>query len=140
MAAREDVVDLSAEPYAPKRPTVTFDETSKPLLGEPRQPLPAHPGRPVRYDYEYQRNGTRNLFLFCEPQAGGRHVVVTAQRTMTDFAHQRKWLVEERYPEAEVLRMVLDTLTTHKPGARYETFSAPEAPRLRQKGGVPLYA
>ena len=129
----EDVVDLSAEPYAPKRPTVTFEETSKQLLGEPRQPLPAQPGRPVRYDYESKRNGTRKIFLVCEPQAGWRHVVVTAQRTMTDFAPQRKWLVEERYPEAEVMRVVLATLTTHKPGSLDETFSATQAQRLRQK-------
>ena len=78
VACMEDVVDLSAEPYDPKRPTVTFEETSKQLLGEPRQPLPVQPGRPVRYDYEYKRNGTRNIFLVCEPQAGWRHVVVTA--------------------------------------------------------------
>jgi DDE superfamily endonuclease len=129
----EDVLDLYAEPYDPKRPTVTFDETSKQLIGETRQPLPAHPGRPARYDYEYKRNGTCNIFLCCEPQAGWRHVVVTAQRTMTDFAHQMKWLVEERYPEAEVIRVVLDNLNTHKPGALYETFSAAEAHRLRQK-------
>ncbi len=129
----EDGLDLSAEPYNPKRPTVTCDETSKQLIGETRQPLPAQPGRPARYDYEYKRNGTRNLFLFCEPQAGWRHVVVRAQRTMTDFAHQMKWLVEERYPEAEVIRVVLDNLNTHKPGALYETFSATEAHRLRQK-------
>ena len=129
----EDVLDLYAEPYDPKRPTVTFDETSKQLIGETRPPLPAQPGHPARYDYEYQRNGTRNLFLFCEPQAGWRHVAVTAQRTMEDFAHQMKWLVDERYPHAEVIRVVLDNLNTHKPGSLYETFSAAEAPRLRQK-------
>ena len=132
----EDVVDLSAEPYAPKRPPVTFEETSKQLIGETRQPLPAQPGRPVRYDYEYKRNGTRKIFLVCEPQAGWRHVVVTAQRTMTDFAPQRKWLVEERYPEAEVSRVVLATLTTHKPGSLDETFPPAEAPRVRQKWEV----
>jgi hypothetical protein len=129
----EDVLDLYAEPYDPKRPTVTFDETSKQLIGETRQPLPAQPGRPARYDYEYKRNGTRNIFLFCEPQAGWRHVAVTAQRTMEDFAHQMKWLVDERYPHAEVIRVVLDNLNTHKPGSLYETFSAAEAHRLRQK-------
>ena len=129
----EDVLDLYAEPYDPKRPTVTFDETSKQLIGETRPPLPAQPGHPARYDYEYKRNGTRNLFLFCEPQAGWRHVAVTAQRTMEDFAHQMKWLVDERYPHAEVIRVVLDNLNTHKPGSLYETFSAAEAHRLRQK-------
>jgi DDE superfamily endonuclease len=129
----EDVLDLYAEPYDPKRPTVTFDETSKQLIGETRQPLPAQLGHPARYDYEYKRNGTRNIFLFCEPQAGWRHVAVTAQRTMEDFAHQMKWLVDERYPHAEVIRVVLDNLNTHKPGSLYETFSAAEAHRLRQK-------
>ncbi len=129
----EDVLDLYAEPYDPQRPTVTFDETSKQLIGETRPPLPAQPGHPARYDYEYKRNGTRNIFLFCEPQAGWRHVAVTAQRTMEDFAHQMKWLVDERYPHAAVIRVVLDNLNTHKPGSLYETFSAAEAHRLRQK-------
>jgi DDE superfamily endonuclease len=133
VAAMEDVLDLYAEPYDPKRPTVTFDETSKQLIGETRPPLPAQPGHPARYDYEYKRNGTRNIFLFCEPQAGWRHVAVTAQRTMEDFAHQMKWLVDERYPHAEVIRVVLDNLNTHKPGSLYETFAPAEAHRLRQK-------
>jgi len=129
----EDVLDLYAESYDPKRPTVTFDETSKQLIGETRQPLPARPGQVARYDYEYQRNGTRNLFLVCEPQAGWRHVEVTAQRTMQDFAQQMKWLVDTRYPEAQVIRVVLDNLNTHKPGSLYETFAPAEAHRLCQK-------
>jgi hypothetical protein len=129
----EEVLDLYAEPYDPKRPKVNFDETSKQLIGETRQPLPARPGQVARYDYEYKRNGTRNVFLFCEPQAGWRHVEVTAQRTMEDFAQQMKWLVDERYPEAEVIRVVLDNLNTHKPASLYETFPAAEAHRLRQK-------
>ena len=129
----EEVLDLYAESYDPKRPTVTFDETSKQLIGETRQPLPARPGQVARYDYEYQRNGTRNLFLVCEPQAGWRHVEVTAQRTMQDFAQQMKWLVETRYPEAQVIRVVLDNLNTHKPGSLYETFAPAEAHRLCQQ-------
>jgi hypothetical protein len=133
VAAMEDVLDLYAESYDPKRPTVTFDETSKQLIGETRQPLPARPGQVARYDYEYQRNGTRNLFLVCEPQAGWRHVEVTAQRTMQDFAQQMKWLVDTRYPEAQVIRVVLDNLNTHKPGSLYETFAPAEAHRLCQK-------
>lgn len=133
VAAREDVLDLYAEPSDPQRPTVTFDETSKQLLGETRQPLPAQPGQPARYDYEYKRNGTRNLFLFCEPQAGWRHVAVTAQRTMEDFAQQMQWLVNECYPHADVIRVVLDNLNTHKPGSLYETFPPADAHRLRQK-------
>jgi hypothetical protein len=133
VAAMEDVLDLYAEPYDPQHPKVNFDETSKQLIGETRQPLPAQPGHAARYDYEYKRNGTRNIFLFCEPQAGWRHVVVTEQRTMQDFAHQMKWLVDERYPEAEVIRVVLDHLNTHKPASLYETFASAEAHRLRQK-------
>jgi hypothetical protein len=129
----EDVLDLYAEPYDPKRPRVNFDETSKQLIGEVRTPLPAQPGHAARYDYEYKRNGTRNLFLFVEPQAGWRQVVVTEHRTMQDFAHQMKWLVDERYPEADVIRVVLDTLNTHKPASLYETFPPAEAHRIRQK-------
>lgn len=129
----EDVLDLYAEPYEAKRPTVTFDETSKQLIGETRHPLPARPGQVARYDYEYQRHGTRNIFLVCEPQAGWRHVEVTTQRTMQDFAQQMKWLVDERYPQAEVIRVVLDNLNTHKPGSLYETFPPAEAHRLCQK-------
>lgn len=129
----EDVLDLYAEPYDPTRPTVNFDETSKQLIGETRHPLPARPGQVARYDYEYKRNGTRNLFLFCEPQAGWRHVEVTEQRTMEDFAHQMKWLVDERYPKADVIRVVLDNLNTHTVAALYETFPPAEAHRLRQK-------
>jgi hypothetical protein len=133
VAAMEDVLDLYAEPYDPTRPTVTFDETSKQLIGETRQPLPPRSGQVARYDYEYKRNGTRNIFLVCEPQAGWRHVEVTTQRTMQNFAHQMKWLVDERYPEAEVIRVVLDNLNTHKPGSLYETFAPAEAHRLCQK-------
>lgn len=129
----EDVLDLYAEPYDPKRPKVNFDETSKQLIGERRSPLSAQPGQAARYDYEYKRNGTRNLFLFVEPQTGWRHVVVTAQRTRQDFAHQMQWLVDERYPEAEVIRIVLDNLNTHKPASLYETFPPAEARRIRQK-------
>ena len=129
----EDVLDLYAQPYDPSRPTVVFDETSKQLIGETRQPLPARPGHVARYDYEYQRKGTRNIFLVGEPQAGWRHVEVTEQRTMHDFAEQMKWLVDERYPQAEVIRVVLDNLNTHKPGALYETFAPAEAHRLCQK-------
>ena len=129
----EDVLDLYAEPYDPLRPKVNFDESSKQLIGEARQPLPAQPRHAARYDYEYKRNGTRNLFLFVEPQAGWRHVEVTEHRTMQDFAHQMKWLVDERYPQAEVIRVVLDNLNIHKPASLYETFAPAEAHRIRQK-------
>ena len=86
--AVEDVLDLYAEPYDPKRPVVCFDEASTQLLADVREPLPAQPGRPRRQDYEYRRGGTRNLFLFCEPLAGWRHIAITERRAMPDFAHQ----------------------------------------------------
>ena len=92
VACMEDVLDLYAEPHDPKRPVVCFDETSKQLVAEKRSPIPAKAGRRERFDYEYQRNGTRNLFMTCEPLAGWRHVAVTERRTMEDFAHQMRWL------------------------------------------------
>ena len=129
----EDVLDLYAEPYDPRRPKVNFDETSKQLIKEPRLPLPAQPGQPQRYDYEYERNGTRNLFLSTEAQAGWRHINVTEQRTMIDFAHQMKWLVDVRHPTAKRVRVVLDNLNTHTPGALYEAFEPEEARRIRER-------
>ncbi len=130
MAAMEAVLDLYAEPYHPSKPTVCFDETNKQLIKETRQTLPPHPGQVARYDYEYERNGTRNLFLFFEPQAGYRHVRVTKRRTKHDFAQCMKWLVDEAYPHAEIIRVVLDNLNTHTVAALYETFPAAEANRL----------
>jgi hypothetical protein len=129
----EDVLDLYAEPYNPRRPKVNFDETSKQLIAETRRALPARPGQSQRYDYEYERNGTRNLFLFTEPQAGWRHVNVTEHRTMIDFAYQMRWLVDEAYPEAEVIRVVLDNLNTHKAASLYEAFAPEEARRIIKK-------
>jgi len=129
----EDVLDLYAESYDPARPMVCFDETSKQLIGETRRALPAQPGQIARYDYEYERNGTRNLFMFFEPLAGYRHVKVTERRTQQDFAHCMQWLVDEAYPEAEVIRVVLDNLNTHTVAALYETFEAAEANRLRHR-------
>ena len=129
----EDVLDLYAEPDDPKRPVVCFDETSKKLAAEKRSPIPAKSGRRERFDYEYQRNGTRNLFLFCQPLAGWRHVAVTERRTMVDFAHQMKWLVDEAYPEAEKIRVVMDNLNTHRPASLYETFEPKEARRIRKR-------
>jgi len=133
VACMEDVLELYAEPYDAKRPKVNFDESSKQLIAETRQPLPTRPGQPERFDYEYERGGTRNLFLFVEPQAGCRHINVTAQRTMIDFAHQMKWLVEVAYPEAEVIRVVMDNLNTHKAASLYEAFAPEEARRIVKK-------
>ena len=126
----EDVLDLYAEPYDPQRPVVCFDETSTQLLADTRPPIPAQPGRPRREDYEYRRAGTRNIFLTCEPLAGWRHVAITERRTMVDFAHQMRWLVDVAYPHATVVRVVLDNLNTHRMASLYETFPAPEARRI----------
>ena len=133
VACMEDVLDLYAEPYDPKRPVVCFDETSKQLVAGKRRPIPARAGRPERFDYEYQRNGTRKLFMTCEPLAGWRHVEVTGRRTMEDFAHQMRWLVDAAYPEAERVRVVLDNLNTHRPASLYETFEPGEARRVVQR-------
>ncbi len=130
MAAMEDVLDLYAEPYDPDRPVVCFDETSTQLLADTRPPIPVQPGQPRRQDYEYRRAGTRNIFLTCEPLAGWRHVAITERRTMEDFAHQMRWLVDEAYPDAPVVRVVLDNLNTHRMASLYETFPAAEARRI----------
>jgi hypothetical protein len=126
----EDVLDLYAEPYDPKRPVVCFDETSKQLVAEKRFPIPAKAGRRERFDYEYKRNGTRNLFMLCEPLAGWRHLAVTERRTMKDFAHQMRWLVDTAYPEVERIRVVLDNLNTHRPASLYQAFEPKEARRV----------
>ena len=133
VAHMEDVLDLYAQPYDPRRPVVCFDETSTQLLADTRPPLPAQPGRPARQDYEYRREGTRNLFLTCEPMAGWRHVQVTERRTMQDFARQMRWLVDEAYPEVPVVRVVLDNLNTHRTASLYETFPAAEARRVAKR-------
>jgi hypothetical protein len=133
VAAMEDVLDLYEEPYDPQRPKVNFDETSKQLIAETHVPLPAKPGKPALYDYAYQRHGTRNLFMFCAPQVGWRHIVVTEHRTMRAFAHHMPWLVDERDPEADLLRVVLDTLNTHTPASLYEAFEPVEARRILKK-------
>ena len=133
MAAMEDVLDLYAEPYDPQRPVVCFDETSTQLLAETRPALPMQPGRVRRQDYEYRREGTRNLFLACEPLRGWRHVSVTQRRTREDFADQMRWLVDEAYPEAPVVRIVLDNLNTHRPASLYQAFPAAEARRIAKR-------
>ena len=130
VANMEDLLDLYAEPYDHRRPVVCFDETSTQLLAETRPSLPPRPGIPLRQDYEHRREGVRNLFLACEPLAGWRHVAVTRRRTMEDFAHQMRWLVDEAYPETPVVRVVMDNLNTHRPASLYETFPGAEARRI----------
>lgn len=129
----EDVLDMYEQPYDPTQPVVCFDETSKQLIAETRPPLPAAPGQVERYDTEYQRNGTRNLFMFFEPLAGFRHVTVTGQRTIPDFAECMRLLVDELYPTATRIRVVLDNLNTHKPASLYATFPPDQANRLLKR-------
>jgi transposase len=133
VARMEDVLDLYAEPADPKRPVVCFDETPTQLIGEVRQPIPARPGQPERYDYEYKRNGTANLFMFLDAHKSWRHVKVTEQRTAQDFAACMRDLTDLHYPDADLIRVVQDNLSTHTAGALYETFPAPEAHRILQR-------
>jgi transposase len=129
----EDLLDLYAEAYDPACPTVCFDETSKQLVAETRLPLPMAPGNPERVDYEYERNGTTNLFLVTEPLTGWRHVDVTDRRTKHDFARQMRDLVDRHFPDATTIRVVLDNLNTHTPAALYEAFAPAEARRVLRK-------
>ncbi len=126
----EDVLDLYAAPYLTDQPVVCFDELPFQLLADKRAPQPVAPGRPARVDYEYRRQGTANLFLCFEPLAGWRHVEVTSRRTNKDFAEQMRALVDEPYPKAARIAVVLDNLSTHSPAALYQTFPPTEARRL----------
>jgi hypothetical protein len=129
----EDVLDLYAAPPDPQRPLVCFDELPYQLVSETRTPRPARPGRAAQYDYEYKREGTANVFLHVAPHLGWRHVAVTARRTAQDFAHQMRALVDEHFPQAEVIRLVSDNLNTHTPAALYATFPPEEARRIAKR-------
>jgi len=129
----EDVLDVYHLPYDPQWPQVCMDEQPVQLVKERRTAIPASAGKPEQYDYEYERNGTANIFLFVEPLAGRRQVRVTAQRTALDWAHQIRELVEVSYPQAQGIRLVLDNLNTHTIASLYEAFPAPEARRLARK-------
>jgi hypothetical protein len=129
----EDLLDLYAEPFDPSRPVVCFDELPKQLLADLREPLPARPGTPARHDYEYERRGVANLFLWCEPVRGHRHIEVTDHRTMRDWAHCIKDLVDVHYPDVTVIRLVVDNLNTHRLASLYVAFPPQEARRLARK-------
>jgi transposase len=133
VAAMEDVLEVYRRPYDSQRPMVCLDEQSKQLVKETRPTIPAKPGRNQRMDYEYERNGTANLFMRFEPLAGRRRVKVTDQRTKIDFAHAIRDMVDQDYPEAEVIVLVMDNLNTHKPASLYEAFEPAEARRLIEK-------
>lgn len=129
----EDVLDLYEEEYDPKRPAVCFDEMPYQLVSETRVALPMEAGKPKRCDYEYKREGTRNVFMCLEPKAGRRHVEVTERRTKLDFAAEMRQLVDELYPEAERIRVVLDQLNTHTGASLYEAYEPCEARRILSK-------
>lgn len=129
----EDVLELYSEPMKARQPVVCLDERPCVLHGESRPALPVQPGRPARYDYEYQRNGSCNLFMLFQPQAGWRHAQVTAQRTKTDFAQVMRELVDVHFPHAEKIRVVLDNLNTHTPASLYTAFPPTEARRILSK-------
>ena len=129
----EDVLEVYQRPYDPLRPLLCMDETTKQLLGEKRPPLPPLPGLPARYDAEYVRNGVGNLFLFSEPLTGKRQVRVTEQRTMQDWAHIMREIMETTYRHAERIVLVMDNLNTHTPASFYATFPPEEAKRLTER-------
>ena len=129
----EDVLEVYTQPYDPKRPQVCMDETNKQLLSELRQPLPSQPGQAQRIDYEYQREGVADLFMFFEPLIGKRFIEVTDQRTRKDWAYAMKSLADEIYPQAEKIVIVMDNLNTHSPVSFYQTFEPEEALRLSNR-------
>ena len=129
----EDVLEVYHRPYDETRPLVCLDEASKQLVGEVVEPIPAEPGQPERYDYEYTRHGTANLFMISEPLVGWRAVHVTERRTAVDFAEVVRWLVEEVHEEAEKVVLVMDNLNTHKLASLYEAFPPERARRIAER-------
>jgi DDE superfamily endonuclease len=129
----EDVLEVYHRPFDPKRPLVCLDEASKQLVGEVAQPIPAAPGQPERFDYEYVRNGTANLFMTSEPLLGRRAVQVTERRTAKDYAEVLRWLAEDMHPDAEVIVLVQDNLNTHRLASLYEAFPPEQARELAER-------
>lgn len=129
----EEVLSIYTQPYDAERPVVCLDESSKQLIGEVRRPIPIEPGQPERFDSEYSRNGVANLFIAFEPLVGQRLVEITDQRTRIDFAHFVKKLVDEYYPTAKTIVLVMDNLNTHDKTSLYEAFEPEEAKRLADK-------
>lgn len=129
----EDVLDVYMRPYNPHRPVVCMDETSKQLIAEVRPPLEAAPGHPRRYDGEYRRGGVAHIFMFTEPLGSWRKVRVTEHRKMLDWAEQIRLILEEDYPDAEVVVLVMDNLNTHSIGSLYEAFEPAKARELARR-------
>jgi hypothetical protein len=133
VCAMENVLEVYHRPYDRERPVVCFNESSKQLIKETRVPIPAAPGRPATIDYQYEHNGTANLFMMFEPLGGQRHVIVTERRTVVDCAPAIQNLVDVQYLHALKIVLVPDNLNTHKPASIYEAFSPEEARRLIEK-------
>jgi hypothetical protein len=133
VAAMEDVLEVYTRPHDPARPLVCLDETSKQLVAETRAPVPMRPGQPARHDYEYERNGTANLFMLFAPLEGWRHVKVTERRTAVDYAHVLKDVSDTHFKDAEKIVLVQDNLNTHSPASLYEAFPPAEARRLVER-------
>ena len=133
VARMEDVLDLYAETPDEKRPVVSFDETPRQLIGEGRVPVTAKPGKVARFDYEYVRNGTANVFMFVDAHRAWRHAKVTDRRANRDFAECMRDLVDQHFSSADCIRVVLDNLSTHKPAAIYEAFPPEEARRILRR-------
>ena len=129
----EDVLEVYHRPHDPEYPVVCVDETSKQLISERRVPIKAKPGQPARHDYEYERNGTANLFMMFAPLEGWRHVEVTDRHTAVDFAHMLRDLSDTHFPGAKKIVLMEDNLSTHKPASLYEAFPAAEARRLVER-------
>jgi len=133
VAHMEDVLDVYERPYDEKRPVICLDESNKQLVGEVVQPIPPAPGRPERFDHESTRNGTANLFMISEPLSGWRHIEVTDRRTAVDFAEIVRVLVEEVYPEAEKVVLVMDNLNTHRLSSLDKAFEPERARRIAER-------
>ena len=129
----EDVLDVYHAPYDPLFPLVCMDESNKQLVGEVHDPLAPAPGRGQIIDHEYVRNGVAEIFLEVEPLTGRRHVEITAHRTRKDWAAFIKGMLDERYPQATQVRLVMDNLNTHSAASLYEAFEPEEARRLSRR-------
>jgi hypothetical protein len=133
VAFMEDVLDVYCRPYDPRFPVVNMDEQPVQLVKETRVPMPPAPGQPERFDYEYERNGTANLFLFVEALAGWRRLSVRERKTAVDWAQEVRWLLDEKHPAAEKVILICDNLNTHGIGSLYEAFAPEEARRLAKR-------
>jgi hypothetical protein len=133
VCAMEDILAVYRRPYDPAFPLVCMDETTKQLTKETRKPLRTEPGIPARYDYEYERHGVCNVFMFFEPFKGKRYVRVTRHRTKVDWATQIKDLLDNQYPKAKKVVLVMDNLNTHQGASLYDTFPPEEARRLLER-------